>query len=99
MIEKGRHLNIERQCRLCPFCPRVLENEMHFLLDCSCLSKIRAELFEKEYEVLPHFRNINNEQKFVLLLSVSKFISITAKYARRMMEVRNFLLENYKNND
>ena len=40
MIEKGRHLNIERNCRFCPFCPRVVENEMHFLLECSCLSKI-----------------------------------------------------------
>ena len=99
MIEKGRHLNIERHCRFCPFCPRVVENEMHFLLECSCLSKIRAELFEKAYEVLPFFRNINNEQKFVLLMSDSKFIPLTAKYARRMMEVRNFLLENHKNND
>ena len=31
MIEKGRHLNIDRSLRLCQFCnSNVIENEYHF---------------------------------------------------------------------
>ena len=34
MIEIGRHKNIPKELRFCPFCPNVVETEMHFILHC-----------------------------------------------------------------
>ena len=35
MIEIGRHNGIQKEMRFCPFCPGLIENEVHFLLSCS----------------------------------------------------------------
>ena len=99
MIEKGRHLKIERHCRLCPFCPEKVEDEMHFLLDCKCFSKLRMELFEKTYQKIPSFPYHINAQKFVILMTDSNIIPVTAKYIFKMMELRNSLMENHKTNE
>ena len=37
MIEKGRHSNIDKSLRFCPFCPDKIEDEKHFLLECNAL--------------------------------------------------------------
>ena len=34
MIEKGRHLKMNKESRLCQFCPRSIEDEIHFLIGC-----------------------------------------------------------------
>ena len=34
LIETGRHSKIERQLRFCPFCPTIIEDEIHFLVQC-----------------------------------------------------------------
>ena len=44
MIEKGRHLNINKNLRFCPFCPKHIEDEMHFLLECTSYASHRKEL-------------------------------------------------------
>ena len=99
MIEKGRHLNIEKNCRFCPFCPQLVETEMHFLLECICLSTIRTEFFEKVLEKVPYFIHLDNDRRFVFLMSDDNIIPLTAKYTFRMMEARNLLIENHKIND
>ena len=33
MIEKGRHQNIDKNLRLCPFCPTRIEDEMHYFVN------------------------------------------------------------------
>ena len=42
MIEKGRHLKIDKTQRFCPFCPRSIETELHFLLHCKTYSHART---------------------------------------------------------
>ena len=32
-IETGRHKNLDKKCRFCPFCPQVIEDEKHLLLN------------------------------------------------------------------
>ena len=43
MIEKGRHRNLDKTMRICPFCSAV-EDEIHFLLKCKPFRFLRAEL-------------------------------------------------------
>ena len=45
MIEKGRHLKIDKTQRFCPFCPRSTETELHFLLHCKTYSHARTLVF------------------------------------------------------
>ena len=46
MIEKGRYLNLNREERLCPFCPnRIIEDEIHFLFICLLYKHLRNDFF------------------------------------------------------
>ena len=46
MIEKGRHLGLDRDLRLCVFCRQndieVIETEFHFLFECTLYDELRC---------------------------------------------------------
>jgi len=67
MIEKGRHLNIERNYRCCRYCLSrnvyVVENEVHFLLYCPLYDNLRHSFFRSEW-----LNSIPCEQTFVLIM-------------------------------
>ena len=46
MIEKGRHQSLNLFDRTCPFCPRMVENEQHFVLKCPTYSHLREKLLD-----------------------------------------------------
>ena len=95
MIEKGRHQKkkLERYERVCPFCPLQIEDEIHFLLECSCYQRLRGHLFTEANEKLPNFKYLQNTQKFFLLMNNQKLTSITPKYIHEMMETRKVSTE------
>ena len=41
MIETGRHKKLPKERRFCPFCPKAVENESHFLLRCPMYAHLR----------------------------------------------------------
>ena len=43
-IEKGRHANIPRDLRYCPFCTTSVETETHFILECQMYKDERKQL-------------------------------------------------------
>ena len=43
-IETGRHQKIDRLKRICPFCPRYIENEEHFMIKCPIYNETRDRL-------------------------------------------------------
>ena len=49
MIDKGRHLGIDKDLRLCLFCKerniQVIETEVHFLIECSKYDSTRKDIF------------------------------------------------------
>ena len=47
LIETGRHSKIERQLRFCPFCPTIIEDEIHFLFQCPNYKDMRENLLTK----------------------------------------------------
>ena len=99
MIEKGRHLKIENNKRYCPFCPNLIEDEIHFLFICKTFEKHR-KIFLKNIEPIvgsAYFR-ISSESKLVRMMTDPLLIKITAEYVQNTMEIRTFLLEQYKNN-
>ena len=97
MIEKGRHLNIDRESRFCPFCPNSVENEIHFITQCKPYQFLRRELFSKAETTIPHFSRLNENQKFEVLMS--KTCTITAQFTRKAMDLREFLIAEHKMQD
>ena len=79
-IETGRYTQIPAEFRLCTFCDcNAVEDEMHFLFDCSFYNDLRRECWLK-FEVLsPNFMIQNNEEKFNLLMS-SDLVKTAGEY-------------------
>ena len=98
MIEKGRHLNIRKEFRFCKFCPNIIEDEIHFLTKCKMFSTQRGILMAKlEDKVNPvMFRNMNDTQIFIFLMSNTQVAPLVAKYLAQTLEVREFLLNEHK---
>ena len=78
-IEVGRFRNIPLCDRICPICKHSVEDEIHFLCQCSCYSDYRNTLFQKAQLVYTNFMNIDVIDQFSFLMSnmqrdVIKFI-------------------------
>ena len=84
-IEKGRHKNVDKRERFCPFCPEVVEDEKHFLLDCKTYRHFRNEFSKDGANLSPDWKS-----------DTTRFISI---FLHKSFEVRQYLLQKYKSND
>jgi len=97
MIEKGRHQNIHKTQRFCPFCPDQIETEEHFLLQCREYTYFRNELFLKITDLFPYFSTLPENERFTCLLNNENLISILGIYLLKTFNCRKFLIENHKN--
>ena len=69
-IEIGRYRNIPLCDRLCELCNEgSVEDEIHFLCDCTCYSKFRPILFSQAALLDPSFPEKDSIEKFVFLMS------------------------------
>ena len=94
MIEKGRHLKLEIAERKCPFCHNI-EDETHFLIVCPNYVPLRNEFLKSVQEKLKEVKVENLDDKSLLkyLLGNIEIAPIVAKYLKRTMELRNFLID------
>ena len=80
-IETGRHerklntvsgkLELLPRCeRLCQHCSHYLiENELHFVLECTLYNSPRLELLDNLFQKFPNLRNINLENLLICIMS------------------------------
>ena len=97
MIEKGRHLKINKNLRHCPFCPNIVEDEMHFLVTCKTYHKLRCPKLQSNLSL----HTIDNEierRTFVKILSDKSNIKEIAASIYKMFQCREFLIKNPRNN-
>ena len=99
MIEKGRHLNINKNLRFCPFCPKHIEDEMHFLLECTSYASHRKELTDsiKKNAKCRITEAKDKHELFINLLSKTDITPYTAQYLMKAFHTRDYLLKNCKN--
>ena len=97
MIEKGRHLKIDKSQRFCPFCPDLIETEHHFMLCCKTFKPLRAELLNKVENILPYFNRLSEHEKFITLLANERIADHVGNYIQKALFCRRFLLNKPKN--
>ena len=94
MIEVGRHQNIPKEFRFCPFCPNKVETEAHFLLECSAYNKLRERMLDSITGRNPNFKYYPENYQIRHLLSRVEF-SVT-NYIVLAWELRDFLTNKHK---
>ncbi len=87
-IEVGRFSNISRSERICKNCSSgKVEDEEHFLCECSKYESTRSELFKSITDKYPNFAHIDNKSKLTFLLSNedSNILTLTSKFIKYNM--------------
>ena len=69
-IELGRFRQIPLEDRHCYKCTNVIEDEVHFLIQCQVYQNLRAPLFAIACNVNSSFVDMNDFEKFKFLLNV-----------------------------
>ena len=91
MIEKGRHMGLKSEERICPFCSNVIEDEIHFFLECHAYITIREPLIREAKILNYYFQFLGREQKFKHLLSNFSW-DVIADVIYKSFQVRDFFL-------
>lgn len=66
-----------------------IEDEYHFIIDCSYYSIIRSKFYEKIHKICPNFENLDSKSKLHYLLSAEdRFINLTAQYLKEASQMR-----------
>ena len=88
-IETGRYEyqklpSADRTCLVCQ--NGAVEDEEHFLMQCTAYTIPRKQLYAKALEICPQFKNLNVKKQFIWLMSAEADIPGT---------VAHFLVESY----
>jgi hypothetical protein len=88
-IEKGRYCKIPRILRLCKICNKI-EDEEHFILECTINSKLRTDLFAILANENRNFMQFSSEQKLIYLLNptTTAHVKIMGFYIIKSLELR-----------
>ena len=97
MIEKGRHLKIDKTQRFCPFCPRSTETELHFLLHCKTYRVMREPLWSEIQDTIEISDQTSDQEKFNILLSNVFVAPKVGNFLHKALSIRMFLLSKPKN--
>lgn len=96
-IETGRHNGVPREERLCMFCPENIENEFHFLYECSVLGHLRQRYLEPFITGISGFEFFPIDIKLCTLMTEMEYD--TCKFIADGMDLRNFLASKPKTFD
>ena len=92
MIEKGRHMKIEKELRFCPLCPNEIEDETHFLIICKAFKEERKTLFVEMNKADRNFEGKNSLEKVKFLLKNKHTIKITSQFTKKCFQLRETLI-------
>ena len=91
MIEKGRHLNISLNDRICPLCKKCIEDEYHFLLYCNSYENNRTAFLNKIKSYNKQFHKMTDLSKIKFLLNNNKtnILKMSSNFISECLEIRN----------
>ena len=82
---------VDKTERKCYFCEDKIENEEHFLINCPLYSPLRLVLEKVCFEHCNRYKDLNEEQKFIFLMSNEneKVIKALGKFISDSLIVRD----------
>ena len=90
LIETGRHKKLPKEMRVCPFCPKVVENEFHFLLICPAYTIMRDRILNILGEKYPVFNLYSLDEKFKFIMTnIDRDI---AQYVSECFKIRTTMI-------
>ena len=96
MIEKGRHMKIDKTERFCPFCQTQVETELHFILQCKTFQVFRRTLMSEIKNFVPLLDQSLEQDKLVTLLTNKDIASKVGNFLHNSLSCRRFLLSKPK---
>ena len=95
MIEKGRHIGLDRNYRYCHYCHCkgifVIESELHFLCECSAYNDVRENIFGS---ILPNHIDQNFFHQIMTTENqATSIIRKLAKFIHTAFEIRKKSLQ------
>ena len=93
MIEKGRHLKLEPNERICPVCQQGVEDEIHFLVQCNQYQNHRNPLLDICLKTRPQFEFYTDEHKFVFMMTTPSLMGNVSKFVYTAMNERDTYLD------
>ena len=93
-IETGRYIGLHEEDRRCEFCPGRVEDEVHFLFECTLLRHLRQRFLEPLISQIRGFEFFPRELKMKALLSEMEYD--TCKFISDGSELRSFLMSKPK---
>ena len=71
MIVVGRHQKLPKTQRFCPFCPQLVEDKIHFLINCNRYAALRNPLLETCRELRQNVLFYHEKENFVFMMTCS----------------------------
>ena len=93
MVEKGRHLRLPLNERTCPVCQAGVEDEIHFLVQCTHYETLRKPLLDNCLESRPQFNFYSDEQKFIFIMTSPTIMGDVSKFVYTAMSERDTYLD------
>ena len=93
-IETGRHNNTPLEMRFCTFCPDKIEDETHFLFECSLLKHLRDRFIAPQIDRIIGFEFFPANFKIKTLMDDMNYE--TCKFISDGSELRDFLISQPK---
>ena len=91
-IESGRYKKKSASERLCKCCNlNAVEDEVHFLCNCSAYQNARQRFFELIIDKAPSFKTLHDSARFIWLLTCEEevIINALADFVFQCFELRN----------
>ena len=93
-VETGRFTQIPQEFRLCILCDsNSVEDERHFLFECSFYEDIRNTFFHTVENLHSEFNTLNYENRFKLLMSID-VVKLTANFVYTIYKKRRDFIYN-----
>ena len=89
MIETGRHQKVPITERFCPFCYGMVEDEIHFLINCKQYDTLRGPILKESREARKNFSYYSNKEKFMFIMTYNLFSDKLAKFISDAIEIRD----------
>ena len=93
MIEKGRHMKLEKDERICPVCSEGVEDEIHFLLNCKQYDSLREPLLHECSDLKMNFRYYSDVEKFILMMTTPVLMGNVSKFINSAFNERDTYLD------